>query len=159
MERSRQGGLGDPQILVRFLNGSQAQSPVWADPKAERAETRTHGEPPAQPTQHTGSHMPCRFKGPRRARPQAGRGVGWGCPDLLPTLPWLSLGNGSPGRQSAPQPRPFLCLGLRTAPLQQEAPRTCFPPTQTNNTTGKLCSGDILAWGPRGRASQRSPQL
>lgn len=45
---------------------------------------------------------------------------------------------------STPQPRPSLCLGLQTAPLQQ-APPACFPWPQTNNPTGQLCSEDILA--------------
>lgn len=52
-------------------------SPEWEpSPESYRtdseAEARMHEEPAVCPTQHTGSHMSCRVKGPRRARLQAG---------------------------------------------------------------------------------------
>lgn len=57
---------------------------------------------------------------------QEGQASSWGgvgsCPSLPPTLPSLSPGNRRPGLQSAPQPRPSLCLGLRTASLQRGCP-------------------------------------
>lgn len=52
----------------------------------------------------------------------------------------------------------FPLSGTENSPSPATGPPNMLSPTQTNNTTGQLCSGDILAWGPRGRASQRSLQ-
>lgn len=50
----------------------------------------------------------------------------------------------------------FPLSGAENSPSPARGPWNMLSPTQTNNTTGQLCSGDMLAWGPRGRASQRS---
>lgn len=104
---------------------------------------------------------PAGSRGPGGPGLKLGGVMGWGCPNLLPTLPSLSLGNRRPGCQSAPQPRPSLCLGLRTAPLLQGAPEHAFPNSykQHNRTAlfwGHFCLGAQGVGPHRGASSLRA---
>lgn len=106
------------------------------------------------------SYMPCRVKGPRRARPQGGGGVGG---VVQASCQHSHLFPGATGGKSTSR---LLSQGLpsvgRTAPLQRAPPTPhppMLPPTQTNNTTGKLCLGTFWLGDP-GRGPHRgAPSL
>lgn len=136
---------------------SDLRFPDW-QPSLESCLGRFHGRAqgaqrtPSHPI-HAGSHMPCGVKGPRRARPQAGRGNGVGL-----SKPPANTAIAVTGQQEARAPisssaKAFPLSGTENSPSPARGPLNMLSPTQTNNTTGQLCSGDILAWGPRDRAS------
>lgn len=85
-------------------------------PQADRAETGMHGEPIAQGAWHTRSHMFCRVKGPRRAKPQAGRGNGVGLCSPAANTAIPVTGQREPRAPIGSSAKAFP-LGLRTAPL------------------------------------------
>ena len=134
------------------MNGGQAQSPVWADSEAERADTRVQVEPTTGPTQHTGSHCPAGSRGPGGPGLKLGRGwggVGLSKPpaNITTTVTW-QLQAGAPFRSSAKAFPPSgaensSCTTLGGAPQ-------ILPQTQTHNPGGQLCRGDILAWVAQG---------
>lgn len=112
------------------------------------------------------SYMPCRVKGPRRARPQGWGGVGWGGV-VQASCQHSHLFPGATGGKSTSR---LLSQGLPsvkennsfTASSPYPPPHNpcpMLPPTQTNNTTGKLCLGTFWLGDP-GRGPHRgAPSL
>lgn len=97
-------------------------------------------------------------RGPGGPSPKLGGGMGWGCAVLLPTLPSLSLGNGSPGRQSAPQPRPSL-WGLEQLLYSKGAPRTCLPQLKQATQQGSFVLRTFWLGGPGVGSHREAPSL
>lgn len=150
-DRQARRGLGDPRISGP-LNGSQAESSLGRF-QAEKAENQNALENSCT------SYKPCRVKGPRKARPQGGGGMGWGFPSLLPTPPSLSRASGGESTNR------LLCQGLPSVwggeqPLYSELPPP--PPhasPNSNNPTGQLCLGTFWLGDP-GRGPHRgTPSL
>ena len=110
------------------------------------------------------SYMPCRVKRPRRARPQGWGGVGWGGV-VQASCQHSHLFPGATGGKSTSR---LLSQGLPsvkennsfTASSPDPPPPQPLPhasPNSDKQHNREALFGDILAWGPRERASQRSP--
>lgn len=149
-DRQARRGLGDPRISGP-LNGSQAESSLGRF-QAEKAENQNALENSCT------SYKPCRVKGPRRARPQGGGGNGVGFSKPPANTAISVTGKRRREHQSASLPRPSLCLGRRTAPLQRAPPPPHASPN-SNNPTGQLCLGTFWLGDP-GRGPHRgTPSL
>ena len=151
-ERQARRGLGDPRISGP-LNGSQAESPLWADSRQRRQRTRMHWRT---------LHILHALQGQGAQEGQASRwwGMGWGFPSLLPTPPSLSRASGGEStNRLLRQGLPSVWGGEQ--PLYSELPPS--PPLHaspnSNNPTGQLCLGTFWLGDPGRGPNRGAPSL
>lgn len=157
-KRQARRGLGDPRISGP-LNGSQAESPLWADSRQRRQRTRMHWRTLAHPTCPAGSRGPG-GPGLKVGGWGGGGGVEWGGV-FQASCQHRHLRHGQ-AEARAPigfSAKAFPLSGAENSPSTASSPPTpptCFPQLKQPNRAALF--GNILAWGRRERASQRNPQ-